>query len=130
MNDPFEQRLSNIPRREVPPAWREEVLAVVGDGGGIRTPRASISIFWAALRGLLWPHPYAWATLITLWLVIAALNLSGPRGEDLYAFSSSNRKFLEASAERYASYFRLQQRFLASSADSKATVYWLNGKKL
>ncbi len=126
MNDPFEQRLSNIPRREVPPAWRGEILTADRNADA-RPPGVSLVIFWAALRGLLWPHRYACATLIALWLIIAALNLSGPRGEDLYVFSSSTP---EASTERHMAYFRLQQRLLAFDTDSKRTDYWSNRKQL
>ncbi len=119
MNDPFEQRSSNIPRREVPrPGARKFWLWLeTGDSN----PRASISIFWEALRGLSAASLCAGHADYAL-LVIAALNLPGPRGEDLSALFFFQSEVLEASAERYASYFRLQQRFLASSADSKATV--------
>jgi len=78
--DAFEQRLAATPHRELPAAWRARILA---------SARAAEREPWQhRLAALLWPHPLAWGALASGWLAIAALNLSGPRGEALYAVTS------------------------------------------
>ena len=63
-------------------------------------PRAAAAAFrWflhslpsvSHLRALLWPHPRAWAALVGLWIVIAALNLSStdPRESRMAARSAN-----------------------------------------
>lgn len=74
--DDFEQRLQRQPLRQVPTAWREEILAAAEAAG---SPRLStlesrpLSSWW---RELLWPCPQAWAGLAAVWLVILAVNFS------------------------------------------------------
>jgi len=80
MKELSEETLRRIEWREVPPAWRGGILAAAR--GQARTAPTSL---WALLHSLAWPHPYAWGMLAALWLVIVALNFSGPRGNDLYA---------------------------------------------
>ena len=78
--DALEQRLAATPHRELPAAWRTRILATAQTAEREPWPRR--------LAALLWPHPLAWGALATGWLAIAALNLSGPHGEALYAVTS------------------------------------------
>ena len=71
-DDQFEKRLQRQPLREIPPAWREEILAVA-EASRLSAP-ARESTFAALLRlrlrELFWPAPQAWAALAAVWLVI------------------------------------------------------------
>lgn len=77
--DPFEERLRRQPVREIPPAWREEILAAAA---GCERPRAALrqGLFsWAGrirLREWLWPAPQAWAGLAALWMIILGLHFT------------------------------------------------------
>jgi hypothetical protein len=64
--DEFEKLLSKQPLREVPPAWRKEILSVL-PGPKAVGPR------W---REWLWPSPVAWAGLACIWVVILMLNVA------------------------------------------------------
>ncbi len=78
--DSLEKRITAVPRREIPAEWRSRILAQATP----KTPFAVILLGW--LRAVFsFPHPAAWASVGAVWVVIAALNLSGPRGEELYA---------------------------------------------
>ena len=78
----FEQRVSRQQMRQVPPGWREEILAVAsrestveGRGqGGLRRPfRSTLN---SQLSTLFWPHPVAWAGLAAVWIFIFAADFS------------------------------------------------------
>jgi hypothetical protein len=58
--DPLESELRRQPFRDIPSAWRNEILAAARP-----TPAAST---W---RDYLWPHPRAWAALGAAWVTIA-----------------------------------------------------------
>ena len=83
-HDPFEQRLRRQPLRQIPAAWREEILsqARAAAGGNRRTAPVRGLPFVAAvqlrLRELLWPCPQAWAGLAAVWVVILAANFATP----------------------------------------------------
>lgn len=73
-NKQFEQRLSRQPVKEVPPAWRAEILAA---SQMARVERHSfLSTINQRLAAILWPHPKAWAGLAAVWVCIIGLNLS------------------------------------------------------
>jgi hypothetical protein len=63
--DEFEQFLKKQPLREVPPAWRTEILPTAVQSDAVQ------STWW---REWLWPSPAAWAGLACVWIVILALN--------------------------------------------------------
>ena len=70
MND-FERQLGNQPWREVPPAWREEILR--------QAPRAKDpASIW---KELLWPSPAIWGAMAAVWLVFVTVDpmVSGGR---------------------------------------------------
>lgn len=72
----FESRLRRQPLRELPAAWRAEVLSAALLASR-PTPRASFfTTFHHQLATLLWPHPKAWAGLAAVWILIFALNFS------------------------------------------------------
>jgi hypothetical protein len=130
---PFEKRLAKTPLRQPPGSWRSEILTraertraqslVAIFLAGIENPKSKI-------QNLLWPHPAAWGALAACWLVIAALNLSGPRGPDLYAVTPAGIEPAEISTERYAAYLHLRDRLLAYQSDSSPSILWLDPRKL
>jgi len=77
-DEQFEQRLRNPPWRQIPAAWREEIL--VAADVNRRSPPVRELTFAATLRlwllELFWPHPKAWAGLAAVWLVILAVNFT------------------------------------------------------
>jgi hypothetical protein len=102
--DEFEERMRGVPRREVPTAWREQLL------GPLRHQGTAPAIAW--WRQWLWPHPAAWASLAVIWLAIFALHfaaapepvapfaaLTKPAPEMLQAFEDRIRLMAELSPE-------------------------------
>ena len=123
--DPFENQLAQIPLRELPPELKETILAQAR-----KNRSASLNLFAAInWRTLLWPHPWAWATLAVIWLMIAGLNGSGPHGPELYAVNPAEIRPGEFSTERYAAYLRARNRLLAQGFDT-ASVVWIENQKL
>jgi hypothetical protein len=104
---PFEQRLAATPRNELPPALRARVLAAA-------RPRVfRMPAIFA------WPHPLAWGAVAAAWIAIVALNVSGPRGPELYAVTPKNYRGPAFTAEDYVVHLRLRDAVLASlDADS------------
>jgi hypothetical protein len=79
----FEKRLQRVAPRDVPPAWRKEILAAARAAEA--SPHASrithhgfLSTLIAQLSTSLRPQRAAWAGLAAVWLVILAMNLSAP----------------------------------------------------
>ena len=78
--DKLEQRLRRQPVRQIPSAWREEILSAARAA----TPRhptldsrpGVFAIIRHQLSTVLWPHPKAWAGLAGVWLVILAVNFA------------------------------------------------------
>ena len=122
---PFEKRLKEAPRREIPAHWREEILMAASK---IHHPSLWMAVFLkfrnpqSTIRNLLWPHPYAWGALAACWALIALLSFSGPRGEALYAVTPAGMKPVEISPEHYASYLRARNILLAGTSDSEPSV--------
>ena len=80
-NKQFEQRLSRQPVKEVPPAWRAEILAAARAAQPApQVARVAKHSFLSTINGqlsaVLWPHPKAWAGLAAVWVCIIGLNLS------------------------------------------------------
>jgi hypothetical protein len=78
-HDDFEQRLQCQPPRQIPAEWREEILAMAGQGSRVegraqKRPRPSSLV--SRLSTVLWPHPVAWAGLAAVWIFIFAVDLS------------------------------------------------------
>jgi hypothetical protein len=81
MNDemePFESRVSRQPLRQIPGAWRGEILSACR---GSRVERRAqekfrLSTLVTRLSTILWPHPKAWAGLAAIWIFIIAVNFS------------------------------------------------------
>ena len=79
--DDFEQRLQRQPVRQIPPAWRAEILMAARDAQTVRhasrsTQHSWLSTFNHQLSTVFWPHPKAWAGLAAVWVFIFAVNFS------------------------------------------------------
>jgi hypothetical protein len=76
----FEQRLKRQPLRQVPAAWREEILAVAVRHSSYSCGEIRSSSFFAILNRRLvswfWPHPAAWGGLAAIWIFIFAVHFS------------------------------------------------------
>ncbi len=70
--DDFEKRLAHQPLRQIPAAWRGDILRTAQAAVSKPAPRSS-SCFHS-LSSLFWPHPKAWAGLAAAWLLIVALH--------------------------------------------------------
>jgi hypothetical protein len=85
MNDDFEKRLQQVTPREIPSAWREEILAA-DRAHSSRRREAQTSVpasrpgliadFIYRLSRLSRPHRAAWAALATSWVIILALHVA------------------------------------------------------
>lgn len=110
--DPFEERLSATPRRELPPELRARVLAAAEECA----PRD-----WRkALAACLWPHPIAWGAVAAAWVAVAALNFSGPRGEALYAVTPREYRDRLPSAQEYLARMDAERRLIALLAADRS----------
>jgi len=114
----FESQLARRPLRELPPEWRDAVLAQARAAAPQREKAA------ADWRAWLWPHPWAWAALAAIWLLIAGLNVSGPHGEALYAISPAKGNEAPFSPGQYAAYLRLRNLLLAASLEKPVEPFW------
>lgn len=79
--DDFDTRLSRQPLKEIPAAWRADILfeareAQVAHHASRITHHSFLSTLNQQLSTLLWPHPKAWAGLAAVWICISVLNLS------------------------------------------------------
>lgn len=76
--DDFEKRLQRQPQREIPGAWREEVLAKAWESAGsaqtAHTPHPGFFHFLQALFSR--PQRIGWAGLTAAWIVIVTLHLA------------------------------------------------------
>jgi len=79
-DEQFEKRLQRQPLREVPPAWREEILSAALEAESSRRPSpariAAPKQSKGGWRELFWPHPTAWGALAAIWLVIFGLHFA------------------------------------------------------
>jgi hypothetical protein len=76
--DDFESRLQRQPLRQIPQAWRVEIL-VAADVRKVRaftSAATSAATIQARLREIFWPAPAAWAGLAAVWIFILAVNFS------------------------------------------------------
>jgi len=79
-DDQFEQRLQRQPLREMPSAWREEILSAAHktESSHHRSPErlAAQKRGEGGWRARFWPHPTAWGALAAVWLVILGLHFT------------------------------------------------------
>ena len=95
--DQFEQLLKSQSLRDVPSAWRAEILASASAVG--QEPVAGAK----GWRGWLWPSPYAWGGLAAVWLVIIGLNAAAQPGANAQMTrgpAPTEQEVLTAMAER------------------------------
>ena len=81
MDSEFEKKLRRQPVKEIPSAWRAEILAAARAEQPIRHSSFVIRPGWLStlnsqLSTFFWPHPRAWAGLAAVWVCILALNFS------------------------------------------------------
>lgn len=84
MNDDtkqFEQRLRDLPMKEIPGDWRAEILAAAREAQTIsqRSPVSRhhwFSVLKQRVAALLWPHPRAWAALASAWILVFGFNFA------------------------------------------------------
>ena len=80
MNE-FEQKLQRQPMRQVPDAWRAEIMSAAESVQAV-PPAATVPSrpFFATVKqqlsALLWPNQLAWGGLAAIWIFILALNFS------------------------------------------------------
>ena len=80
-HDPFEQRLRRQSLRQVPPSWREQILAAAhvhqrtAAAASVSEDQAELIAGWRLLFGRL---PLAWASFAALWIVMVGVNLTLP----------------------------------------------------
>jgi hypothetical protein len=86
-DDPFEQRLQRQPLRQIPPAWREDILSAVARAASPQpsTVDSRPAPWW---RGRLWPHPVAWGGVGAAWLLIFALNYAASESDTVSVATS------------------------------------------
>lgn len=92
--DDFESRLQRQPLRQIPPAWRVEILSAARDVQTARhasrlTHQSWLSTLNHQISTLLWPHPKAWAGLAAVWICILVMNLSAHDGSPMTAKKSA-----------------------------------------
>jgi len=85
--DDFEQRLRQQPLRQVPAAWREEILSAARATARSRPSTPDPRPSW--LSTLLWPNPKAWAGLAALWVLVFALHFAARDGSPAIAKQSA-----------------------------------------
>lgn len=79
--DDFEQKLKRVPFREIPAAWRQDILhASAADRSAAasgRRPRLGFGGFaMAAVRELIWSPRRVWAGFVVIWLILIAFNMA------------------------------------------------------
>ena len=92
--DEFEQKLSRQPLRQVPAAWRGEILSAARAAQAIPhesrvTHHSWLSTVNHQLSTVFWPHPKAWAGLAAVWVCIFVLNFSTRDGGPVQAEKSA-----------------------------------------
>src|SRR5688500_18031161 len=109
--DEFEEKLHRQAPREIPRAWRAEIIAAT------RARTQGVS-WW---RQLLWPHPAAWAGLAAMWIAAFALQAaSGPEhGTESVRLTVPAREMAQAFEERKRLWAELAQE---SSSPPIATI--------
>ena len=117
MNDDFEKRLQQVAPREIPFAWREEILTTAQQAHSAgHTANATRSGFLATLihqlSTLARPQRAAWGSLAAVWLVILALNLAARDN----SATAQTQNFTPPSPQALAAW-RQQRRELAGLTD-------------
>jgi hypothetical protein len=115
--DDFEQRLQRVAPREIPPAWREEILTVARQAEVSHRPAPAtchslLARFIQQLSTLTRPQRAAWGSLAAVWLVITGLNLTA-RDDSATA---QTQNFTPPSPQAIAAW-RQQRRELAGLTD-------------
>jgi hypothetical protein len=87
-DEDFEKKLARTPMREIPPAWRAEILQYAAQplppeapvpaavsAANVTPPAPVPPPHKGSWRDLLWPSPKAWAALACIWLAIFISNI-------------------------------------------------------
>jgi hypothetical protein len=73
--DQFEQRLQRQPLRQVPSAWREEIL-VAADVNRRNLPVRELTFAATVWRELIWPCRRIWVGLAPVWVALLVFNMT------------------------------------------------------
>jgi len=123
MNDDFEKRLQRQSLRQIPAAWRDEVLGAAQAAMAANEVRSAVRTRptwrqWPGLVGLklwhelFWPSRYAWGGFAAVWRTMLVVN------ESIYdGGTSAQAKAAPTSAEIIQA-AQAQRRMLAELADS------------
>jgi hypothetical protein len=94
-DDEIEKHLRALPAPELPPAWREEILAAARrEERAEKSPRAAWPPILVVLRNVLARNPVTSGILATLWLLIFLFRFTTPIDPDeknFMADAGSNR---------------------------------------
>ena len=117
MNDDFEKRLQQVAPREIPGAWRNEILTTAQQAEVSRHPAPAprhglLSTLIQQLATLTRPQRAAWGSLAAVWLVILALNLAARDNS-----STAQARALAAPSPQALAAWRQQRRELAGLTD-------------
>jgi hypothetical protein len=114
-SDDFEQKLRQQPIRQVPQAWRAEILATASQASRLnvdaRPSRGFLSTLNSRLSTLLWPHPKAWAGLAAIWIGILTINFftADPTGQIARNVSEPSPELMIALQEQRRELARLTE---------------------
>jgi len=85
----FEEHLRRQPPREVPAAWRTEILSTARAAAcrpfALASRPGLFSTLNQKLSTLFWPHRQAWAGLAAVWVVILTLQLTSRDSTEIVA---------------------------------------------
>ncbi len=117
MNDDFEKRLQRVAPREIPSAWREEILTTAQQAESASHPASAarpgfLSTLIYQLSTSLRPHRAAWGSLAAVWLAILVLNLAARDN----SATAQTQNFTPPSPQALAAW-RQQRRELAGLTD-------------
>lgn len=92
----FEKKLQQTRLREIPGAWRGEIL-----GGLLKQMEEEAARLRGSWRDLLWPSPLAWAALACIWCGIVVYGMGGhPAQNQPSAVADADKLMFRLSQER------------------------------
>jgi hypothetical protein len=92
--DDFEKRLQRQAPRQIPAAWREEIVSVskaasLSQAGSVRPMPTITSLTFSLWRELVCPSRHIWAGLATVWVIILIANANLTTGRPIASVGST-----------------------------------------